>query len=1668
MSIFGTQNELIINADSHNLASGDQSWFGRMGETLDNAGKFATAATVSGISGIYNTGVAVGNFFGADAEEVNIYNKLSEMDTDLGRYYQENQTAIDAVGFIGTSFAPGLGGVKLYQAGSKALLAAKAGKLGLGTEMATGLLPAMQKKYLAQAVEEIGTSSHVFKLANSNYWKSLAAGAGEQFAQSAAFEVAVAATMFNAPVLKDESWGDIGKNILTGTLLGGTIGTAVEGATSWFKLTKAVQKVDQELKPFTQINELPEGAAEFHKLRNLAEQRLQAAVPILTKTGNEVLDTKKYNNTLRLYKEKQETLTNRINESAIKLAGGDVMLGRQFAADILKQSDMGYIDDALLGLTKISRVTDEVVEAAGGQLKQDMKVTTKAKGISFVHAADNTVESELLPRLADTLKKDEKIKFADDHIMVGSKRVDMYQYRVGAAGKKSDNRIPLFKSVADAAVDRMDVEARYMWALNKKVSAADLAFTSGEARSTLAIGDDLPMLERVEKYWQDYLQNSGGLKVEMEGGIVKDFRVKEELSDYITFKKMELVQELAGTGMPAGEIAQRVNVSKAFVIDPVQVMYGGADVQQHTRAMQHMFYQGDNTLVLNEWATPSHYKVEYDAAILGEYLPQQIKGDAYFRQLENNLAEEASAIANMVDPELNFLLPAISADDLATASRVGAGSGTFTSANGEYFSLASYAERVGAITAERGLKAKTDTYNSLQAAKISLAQDPKALMEFNMVDNAMRQFTEKFRMYSLPGLPGESPMQFLVPEAVLKQFDEAGAVAKESFDNFMANYWRNNSNGQGRSSWLLAGNSGGEQFGLNLRNLPKDLPISVPLSPKVGAWVQQHIAQNDSRLTSTQALMQHKGVPIADNKGTYYPAPINLDATPYYAFVRDPKLGGNGHVGVIFGRNAAELEEQIAKVDPTELQVIRKKQQEDLHKQALADYRWDLGIIERSVDSSLKRKGILHYYAPPLDSTKVLDDTLSWHGDKAEQLVREAVAAKYGKEIATLETMGRQLGAAETSMFGGITSKLIGKTEAQNPYLDYVKTMLNISRKSEFPIQTASKWIEQRFDDVWNGVRSNWAKIKNPYDDAAIAEFNDYAMQKGLGTPYADASMIALNDLPVQKNVLSKIVGKLNSFVSGSMLGMDALNAVNNTIGSTVLMSSEVKYLQNLAKDMPEIQKALQVATSTKIPGTDKWMASPAKLIAEATKNFFKDGKLVAGTMETPLIQGYRAKGFIGDELQRFRQMIYDASIQGSENFADLNGKVERVFETARKITGNKMAEDFTRFVAANIGDMLTQPLVKVGKLSQTQADVLVHSMVNKVNGNYLASQRASITQGALGQATTLFLTYQMNMIQQMFKYVGSGDKKAAITAMLAQGSMYGVQGLPGFNYLNAKVANAAGNDSNTDLYDIMQGTVNEEVFEWMMYGLGSNALGVINPGLKTNIYNRGDLNPRNAFLIPTDVANIPAVSITSRFAENIWNTAGAIKKGGDVTNSLLMGLEHNAINRPLAGLAQAINGRVTTGAGALMFDTGDLVSVANFTRIVGGQPLAESMSKDWLYRQQAYQAEDRAKLEEVGTAFKLAVQDGQTLSSEEFDSFLGQYVNAGGNQENFNSWMSSQMMKADESIFADIKEKLRSPFATYLQKELGGASLYSEPEVIPESQDVSQGQAEQAMTQQE
>jgi hypothetical protein len=126
------------------------------------------------------------------------------------------------------------------------------------------------------------------------------------------------------------------------------------------------------------------------------------------------------------------------------------------------------------------------------------------------------------------------------------------------------------------------------------------------------------------------------------------------------------------------------------------------------------------------------------------------------------------------------------------------------------------------------------------------------------------------------------------------------------------------------------------------------------------------------------------------------------------------------------------------------------------------------------------------------------------------------------------------------------------------------------------------------------------------------------------------------------------------------------------------------------------------------------------------------------------------------------------------------------------------------------------------------------------VEGNVIATQRPGLFQGPLGQAIGLFQSYQFNLLQQMFRYVAEGDKKDLGMLLGLQGTFYGLQGEPGFKFLNDHiVGTASGNQNHRDMYDAVRGTVGKEGANWLLYGTASNML-------QTNIYSRGDINPRN------------------------------------------------------------------------------------------------------------------------------------------------------------------------------------------------------------------------------
>jgi hypothetical protein len=410
--------------------------------------------------------------------------------------------------------------------------------------------------------------------------------------------------------------------------------------------------------------------------------------------------------------------------------------------------------------------------------------------------------------------------------------------------------------------------------------------------------------------------------------------------------------------------------------------------------------------------------------------------------------------------------------------------------------------------------------------------------------------------------------------------------------------------------------------------------------------------------------------------------------------------------------------------------------------------------------------------------------------------------------------------------------------------------------------------------------------------------------------------------------------------------------------------------------------------------------------------------------------------------------MIDDLTLNGTENVGTLEGKKQAAFEKAKwltekaeKFTGNRMAEEYNRFVAADVARQITDVAIKAGVLDSQSALSYINTFVNRTQGNVLASQRPLIFQGPIGQAVGLFQGFQFNTMQQLFRAVSEGSAKDAAMLMGLQGTLYGMNGLPGFQYINQHIiGTASGNTEHKDLYTATYGALGKETGDWLMYGIPSNML-------QTNLYTRGDINPRSMTVIPTSPQDVVAVSAFSKFAGNILETSKKMANGGDFWQSFLQGVEHNGLSRPLAGLAQTLQaaetGQVfsTTNAGDISF-VNDFFSLATLSRLAGGKPLDEALANDELARSMVYKAATREKMKGITETFKSHVTGNPNgpIDPAAVTTYMEGWVKNGGRAEDFNKNLLNVLTKTNTPKANQVMNSLRGPYAEHMKMMMGGS----------------------------
>ena len=961
-----------------------------------------------------------------------------------------------------------------------------------------------------------------------------------------------------------------------------------------------------------------------------------------------------------------------------------------------------------------------------------------------------------------------------------------------------------------------------------------------------------------------------------------------------------------------------------------------------------------------------------------------------------------TAFASVLGPYATRFIPFTAEELSGLADRTGSGATLVGASNANYGDkLKLWGQETGKQVHLTAQEVSNTNLTRLQPLLQQIKQDPTAAAELTAIRTKLLRSSEKFTLLGTDyGLDGS----YLIDKQLLKGGSaETLAAIKDA---------------------MLSNNGG------------KELQAFKVQSQLVSDFLNEHMAINADIVGKKKVLYAAQGIASNLQEDTLYVPAIDTRKVPFFAFVRptEGKIFGTSEVSMVTARSEAELLQLTSQIDPKQFDIIFKKDTERFFK-ARGDYDYSRALNESSTNSALKREGKLGDFLPSFNTEDTIEDFVNYHQRQATQLVRDSVSTKYAQTIAELSRLSEQYTSAATSKFES-TSKLFQRTVA-DPYDDYIKSALDISKRSEFTLlHQTNEFLDALGTRAYRASEDAFKKAAAGTIDWQQA--NDVLTKYGLGAPFKDADAFQLANTAADRNLLKTALQKANMILSTGLLRFDFANSLINMISTPIMLGSELSSIRRSIADSPELVGKLAELTSLKVPGQDISIPSTIKLIFNAGANYWK-----AGWQQ--LLARYETNGDIKNLLSIHHEMVDDLSLVPKLIPSKYAESVDKWTNRIATATGNNFAEQFTRFVSADVMRQLTDPIVQASKMSVQEQNAFISIFVNRVQGNYIASQRPILFQGTLGSAVGLFQTYQFNMLQQLFRHIENRDAKTVAIMGALQTSVFGLNGLPMFEAINTNIiGNASINDGHRDMYSLATQAAGKELGDWMMYGTASALpiFGKQGPAL----YTRGDVNPRHPTIIPVTPMDIPAVDATSRFVGNLWNTGKKIAGGVDVSTAMLEGLEHNSISRPLAGLAQVLQGYSTTSKGSLIAANiaanNDLFSIGNASRLAGAKPLDESVAMNEKFRNESYKVADKERLMNLGEVVKAQIRGGRAPSDEQMLDFMGRYAASGGRVENFGKALQGWTKDANESVVNQVSGQMRSAYGQRMIEVMGGEKL--------------------------
>ncbi len=1672
MADFDQVPGVVLAADT---TDAQQGFFSRLNDAVF---KGIPGAAISGALSVYNTFLDYGGKEALDTADV-----IRRYDANWGDYYEDHKETADLVGFIGTSIIPGGVGIK----GLKLL---QSGRAEGAFARATGFAASRKDEYLQSALRELGKSGGTLTSDIAAAKRAqLTWATADNILTSTAAELMIAATMNNSPVLENQSAWDLTQNIAFGALFGGVVGGVLEHAAARGILKQAQTKIEGAKRTFDTLDPLLNaGLTKSDEALNFIEQIVKLPddyyntnfsyrkpgsseqVPLVLETADAFKATRG-----RTEKVAFDTLAKKFNE----LAEGSEVTGQSFHTFILQKVQdararglspddvadevRGYVQ----GVSKIQNLTEDALEKAAqpkqffvnesptgfNDLFSEVKGKTTGKQAYYLTTEDPTKirfasarqgfenaqqafdegydavitkagkvsvnpKSEVIKRTPDaalsnkffldleTGKLSPEIVLTAADLMKKGEDFTHFKDAVRIAGKLFKQEKSVASSVKDSA---LNASARFMWA--SKLDAKDFYKRTIDAA-------DFPLLERMAALPEIARHGDAAPLIKLVDGTTISFNDIVSPQHFVNQLKLEwLVRDLGAEakGYDIRHLAAHLNVERQWVEQAIEGNFAVSQKLTGSARQLEKYFQPQTVQL--EWDMQIQQAQQLAGPIGPGHQATVLLGHQYALMTRQSVQEDAVRAVFEADADRFMDLDQLLARE--TTSQ-GAGAKTFGASNADYGKRAELAVQETGKQVALLTQKNRDAAIGVMAPHINaIRADKQAGAELGVLTSALRRDARRYKL--------------------VKDLDSEGADTYRLVD---------------REAYAMKDS---EEFGGDLDAAIEYLQATATPGQKirgeyqiknaaVGRFLEEHTALNKARVEKRTVLMNATGVARKWDADSVYVPPIDTNRYPHVAFVVNKnKIGLQTDVSVITGRNDEQLRQLASAVDG-DYEVVFKSDIKRF-KEAQGKYEYSMHLNESQVNSALERKGVLGDFFPETRGENVLEDFVNFHARAEEELIRTGVQVKNRQFFGELQWLSERWQDATTSTMG--PRGFFFQKNVADPFRDYIKTALNISKRSEYPLlDSLNEFVDKVGTQAYKAIDSSIEKFKQSEgkDLVSLEQANKLLDNYGLGTPYKTMEEYLVANERMPKNAIKVFFQKANLFLATATLRLDFANSLVNIISTPIMLGTELSAIKQAMGKNPELIGKLNELTSIKIPGQEAAVPSMTKLIGQAMGNFF-------GKDKQALLQRYKSNGDIKDVLSLYHEVLEDLSYMPNRDVAGWGSKINAAVEKGARITGNTFSEEFTRFISADVMRQLSDPVVAAGKMSVKEQNAYISSFVNRVQGNYISSQRPVLFQGTTGAAIGLFQTYAFNVLQQLFRHMENRNTKTLLTFAGLQTSVYGMNGLPFFDAINQHlIGNAAGNTGHVDAYSALP-MANKELGDWLLYGTAS-AFPLFGDKMPA-LYSRGDINPRHLSIVPINPLDVPAIDASIKLVNSVKQFGSSVAKGADLGNSMLFALEHHGWNRPLAGFAQLLAGQSTTSKGSLISAANDLettsmlariperlVEFGGAARLMGAKPMDEAVALSTLYRSRAYEAVDRARIESLGQAVKTKLQSNQAPDAEELEDFMASYVKAGGRQETFSGAMQRWMKDANYSVVNQMADKLTTPSAKRMQIALGGEPI--------------------------